>query len=140
MRRAVLVAITIAGVAVPLVAGTALATAKDSRQRAGARSGAGFEIEIDPRLDAKFGPRPVNAVQAAEIVTRRFAGARVTEAELDERNGGPIWEIEFVLGGREREVDVDAVTGAILADDGRDDDRDDDQDNDRDNDRDDDRD
>jgi uncharacterized membrane protein YkoI len=124
MRRAVLVAVTIAGVAVPLVAGTALATAKDSRQRASTASGAGFEIEIDPRLDAKFGPRPVNAVQAAEIVVREFPGARVREAELDERGGGPIWEVEFVLGGREREVDVDAVTGAILADD--DDDRDDD--------------
>ncbi|TCC00427.1 hypothetical protein E0H26_01680 [Micromonospora zingiberis] len=117
MRRAVLVAVTVAGVAVPLIAGTALATAKDSRQRVGTGSGASFEIEIDPRLDAKFGPRPVNAVQAAEIVTRQFVGARVIEAELDERDGGPIWEMEFVFGGREREVDVDAVTGAILDDD-----------------------
>ncbi len=117
MRRAALVAVTVAGVAVPLIAGTALATAKDSREQTGSRSGASFEIEIDPRLDAKFGPRPVNAVQAAEIVTAQFVGARVLEAELDERNGGPIWEVEFVLGGRERDVDVDAVTGAILADD-----------------------
>ena len=104
MRRTALVAVTIAGVALPLVAGTALATASSSR----------FEIEIDPELDAKFGPRPVNAVRAAAIITQRFPGARVLEAELDERNGGPIWEMEFALNGREREADVDAVTGAIL--------------------------
>ncbi|MBU2666209.1 PepSY domain-containing protein [Actinoplanes bogorensis] len=109
MRRTVLVAVTIAGVALPLAAGTALATAKDSRT-----SSNGFEIEIDPELDAKFGPRPVNAVRAAAIITQRFPGARVLEAELDERNGGPIWEMEFALNGREREADVDAVTGAIL--------------------------
>jgi uncharacterized membrane protein YkoI len=110
MRRIMLVAVTVAGVALPLVAGTALATAKDSRD-----DSAGFEIEIDPDLDARFGPRPVNAVQAAGVVTRRFPGARVLAAELDERAGGPIWEVEFLLRGDEREVDVDAVSGAVLA-------------------------
>lgn len=115
MRRPLLVAFTIVGVALPLVAGTALATAKDSRD--GVRAAAGFDLEIDPELDARFGPRPVNAAQAAAIVEQRFPGARVVEAELDEQNGGPIWEMEFSLGGREREVNVDAVSGAILADD-----------------------
>lgn len=115
MRRPLLVAFTIAGVALPLAAGTALANAKDSRDDV--RAAAGLEVEIDPELDARFGPRPVNAVQAAAIVERRFPGARVIEAELDEQGGGPIWEMEFLLGGREREVDVDAVSGAILADD-----------------------
>lgn len=111
MRRTLLIAVTAAGVAVPLALGTALASAgdRDERTRAG-----GFEIEIDPELDARFGPRPVNAVQAAGIVVRRFPGARVLEAELDERAGGPIWEMEFRVGGDERKVDVDAVTGAIL--------------------------
>ncbi|MET0414768.1 MAG: PepSY domain-containing protein [Actinoplanes sp.] len=108
MRRTVLTALTVAGVAVPLVAGTAIATAKDSR------SSAGFEIEIDPELDARFGPRPVNAVAAAAIVAERFPGARVVEAELDEEGGRPIWEIEYVLRGSGREVDVDAVDGQIL--------------------------
>jgi uncharacterized membrane protein YkoI len=111
MRRSLLIVIIVAGVAVPLAAGTALATADDSAAR---RNTAGFEIEIDPELDARFGPRPVNAVQAAGIVTRRFPGARVLEAELDERAGGPIWEMKFQLGGDEGEVDVDAVTGAVL--------------------------
>ncbi|MBX9363855.1 hypothetical protein [Streptomyces sp. WAC04114] len=36
---------------------------------------AGFEIEIDPELDAQFGPRPVNGVQAAGIVTDNRPGA-----------------------------------------------------------------
>jgi uncharacterized membrane protein YkoI len=107
--------VTIAGVAVPLVAGTALAMAKDGREDLAGP--AGFEIEIDPELDARFGPRPVNAVRAAAIVEQRFPGARVVEAELDERGGGPIWEVEFALSGDEREVDVDALSGALLADD-----------------------
>jgi hypothetical protein len=53
------------------------------------------------------------AITIAGIVTRSFPGARVLEAELDERAGGPIWEIEFELRGDDREVEVDAVTGAI---------------------------
>jgi uncharacterized membrane protein YkoI len=117
-----LLAFTIVGVVLPLAAGTALATAKDSRD--GVRAAAGFEVEIDPELDARFGPRPVNAVRAAAVVEQRFPGARVIEAELDEQDGGPIWEVEFLLGGREREVNVDAVSGAILA--GGEDDSDDD--------------
>ena len=89
-----------------------------------------FEIEIDPELDAQFGPRPVNAVQAAEIVVAAFPGARVVKAELEEENGGPTWDVEFVLGGDENEVGVDAVTGQILGDDGEDDDDGDDSDDD----------
>lgn len=120
MRRSLLIAVTVVGVAVPLSAGTALAMADDSAERR--NTSAGFEIDIDPELDAKFGPRPVNAVQAAAIVTRRFPGARVIGAELDERAGGPIWEMEFQLGGDENDVEVDAVTGAVLGGDDRDDD------------------
>ncbi|HWS32794.1 MAG TPA: PepSY domain-containing protein [Actinoplanes sp.] len=123
MRRSLLIAVTVAGVVVPLSAGTALAMADDSADRR--NTSAGFEIEIDPELDAKFGPRPVNAVQAADIVTRRFPGARVLKGELDERAGGPIWEMEFRLRGNDNEVDVDAVTGAILS--GGDDRADDDE-------------
>ena len=118
MRRATLIAVVVAGVAVPLAAGTAIASASSSPSSSFSSS-AGFEIEIDPELDARFGPRPVNAVAAAAIVTGAFPGARVLEAELDERDGGPIWEMEFALGGDEREVEVDAVDGRIL---GRDDD------------------
>ena len=75
-----------------------------------------FELEIDPELDARFGPRAVNAADAAVIVEEAFPGARVTEAELDERDGGPVWEMTFELGGDEREVEVDADDGTILDD------------------------
>ncbi|MDI6104316.1 PepSY domain-containing protein [Actinoplanes sp. NEAU-A12] len=112
MRKVLLAAVAIGGVGLFLAAGTALASAKDSRDDA--RSSAGFELEIDPDLDAKFGPRPVNAVRAAAIITQSFPGARVLEAELDERGGSPIWEMEFSLNGKKREVDVSAVNGNIL--------------------------
>jgi uncharacterized membrane protein YkoI len=117
MRKSVLV-IT-AGVGLALVAGTSLASAKDRDDRRPALTTPRadrppFDLEIDPELDAEFGPRRVNAAQAAEIVADAFPGARVTEAELDEENDGPIWEMKFELGGGKREVDVDADTGAIL--------------------------
>ena len=136
MRRAALVAVTVAGIGIPLIAGTALASAKDGRdQVATPPGGPPFELEIDPELDARFGPRPVNAVQAAGIVTARFGG-RVVEAELDEENGRPIWEMELA-GAAVAEADVDAINGDILGDDDSDagdDDSDDDADDDADDD------
>lgn len=114
MRRLSVGAITVGCVGVVMAGGTALARADDSDRRS---TVGGFELEIDPELDAEFGERPVNAVRAAAIVARDFPGARVTEAELDERGGGPVWEMTFLLGGAEREVEVDAVTGSLLRDD-----------------------
>jgi uncharacterized membrane protein YkoI len=131
MRRVVLMAVAVAGAGVALSAGTSLANANDRDDRvASPAGGPAFELEIDPELDARFGPRPVNAVRAAEIVTARFGG-RVVEAELDEENGRPIWEMKLV-GAGVAEVDVDATNGAILGGDdddaGRDDDAGDDDD------------
>lgn len=70
-----------------------------------------FALEIDPELDARFGPRPVNGAQAAEIAVQRFGG-RVLEAELDEEAGRPVWEIELT-GAAADEVVVDAIDGRI---------------------------
>jgi uncharacterized membrane protein YkoI len=113
MRRAVLIAVTVATAGASLVAGTALASANDREDRVAVPAdGPPFELEIDPELDARFGPRPVNAVQAAAIVTARFGG-RVVEAELDEENGRPIWEMGLA-GAAVDEVDVDAINGAVL--------------------------
>ncbi|MEH0824283.1 MULTISPECIES: PepSY domain-containing protein [unclassified Micromonospora] len=110
MRRALLLTVAAGGM---LLAGTAVAAAKDGRDRvATPPGGPAFELRIDPELDARFGPRPVNAVQAAEIVTARFGG-QVTRAELDEANGRPIWEIDL-SGARVGEVDVDAIDGTVL--------------------------
>ena len=114
MRKVAGVLIASVGLA---LGGTAIASAgddDDDRRSAGIARGSGLEIEIDPELDARFSPRAVNAVQAAAIVERAFPGARAVEAELDEEDGDPIWEIEFVRAGREDEVDVDATSGAIL--------------------------
>lgn len=121
-RKSVL--IVVAGSSLALIAGTAVASAGDGdddrgdRRSAGQRGdGTSFELEIDADLDAEFGPRRVDAGQAAAIVADTFPGARVTEAELDERAGGPIWEVTFDLGGRERKIDVDADNGALLGSD-----------------------
>jgi uncharacterized membrane protein YkoI len=132
MRRVVLFAISASAVGATLAAGTALASANDRddvRERSsGAAVAAGppFDLEVDPELDARFGPRPVNAVQAAAIATARFGG-RVVEAELDEEDGRPLWELKL-SGATVGDVDVDAINGAILGDDddGGDDDGDDD--------------
>lgn len=122
MRK--LVMVVMAGVGIAL-GGAAVARAgeDDGDRRAGAitrdgdddgrRVADGLEVEIDPELDVQFGPRRVNAAQAAAIVEAAFPGARATAAELDEEDDDPIWEVEFVRGGREDEVDVDATTGTI---------------------------
>ncbi|OJF12807.1 PepSY domain-containing protein [Couchioplanes caeruleus] len=118
MRKAVIT--TVAGIALVLTAGTAVASAKDRDERRVTAPAPGrppFDLEIDPDLDARFGPRRVNATQAAAIVEDAFPGARVTEAELDEEGGAPVWEVKFERSGREGEVDVDATTGALLTDD-----------------------
>jgi uncharacterized membrane protein YkoI len=113
MRKAALIAITVVGIGLPLVAGTALATANDRRDRVAVPAdGPAFDLEIDPDLDAQFGPRPINAVQAADIVTSRFGG-RVVEAKLDEEDGRPIWEMELA-GASVSKVDVDAINGTII--------------------------
>lgn len=72
-----------------------------------------FDLEIDAELDAQFGDRPVNAVEAAAIAVDRFGG-RVVEAELDESGGRPIWEIEMA-GAAVGEIEVDAIDGAVLS-------------------------
>jgi uncharacterized membrane protein YkoI len=89
-------------------------TGDDGGEESVARTSDGteFELEIDPELDAQFGPRPVNGVQAAEIAMAQFGG-RVVAAELDEEGGRPIWEVELV-GAAVDEADVDAIDGQIL--------------------------
>jgi len=79
-----------------------------------AASSAGFEIEIDPELDARFGPRTVNAVQAAGIVTDSRPGARVVKVELDEEDGRAVWEVEALDGNGDIEALVDAFTGQLV--------------------------
>lgn len=93
-------------------AGGGIALVKsDEESVAAGPDGSAFELEIDPELDAAFGPRPVNAVEAAQIVVERFGG-QVVKAELDEEDGRPIWEMELA-GSAVGEVDVDAINGRI---------------------------
>jgi uncharacterized membrane protein YkoI len=114
--------IAASAVGASMMAGTALASANDRDDRADRErrigqvaAGPPFDLEIDPDLDAQFGPRPINAVRAAEIVTARFGG-RVVEAELEEEDGRPYWEMELT-GAAVDKVDVDAINGAILGSD-----------------------
>jgi hypothetical protein len=53
--------------------------------------------------------RRVDAARAAAIVTARFEGARVVEAELEDGQ----WELTFLLDGVENEIRVDRRTGRL---------------------------
>ncbi|MFE9924871.1 PepSY domain-containing protein [Streptomyces sp. NPDC005774] len=124
MRKAKLIALAGGGVLLSVTVGAAFASAGQSEQASSgeqvtvrAASAAGFEIEIDPELDARFGPRPVNAVQAAGIVTDSRPGARVVKVELDEEGGRAVWEVEARDGGGDLEALVDAFTGRIVGQD-----------------------
>ncbi|MEU6524514.1 PepSY domain-containing protein [Streptomyces sp. NPDC046924] len=123
MRKAKLIALAGGGVLLSVTVGAALASAGQSEQASSGEqvtvraASAGFEIEIDPELDARFGPRPVNAVQAAGIVTDSRPGARVVKVELDEEGGRAVWEVEARDRGGEIEALVDAFTGRIVGQD-----------------------
>jgi uncharacterized membrane protein YkoI len=124
MRRTVLAALAAGGFALPLIDGTGFALADDDRDRGSASRSIGtgssttappFELEIDPELDAQFPDRPVKGGQAADIVTERLGGGRVTEVELEE-DGRPYWEVKADFQGGEVELAVDAFTGDIVGD------------------------
>ncbi|MFI8308927.1 PepSY domain-containing protein [Streptomyces sp. NPDC085927] len=123
MRKAKLIALAGGGVLLSVTVGVAFASAGQSEQTSSVEqvtvraASAGFEIEIDPELDARFGPRPVNAVQAAGIVTDSRPGARVVKVELDEEGGRAVWEVEARDGGGDIEALVDAFTGRIVGQD-----------------------
>ncbi|WP_107501360.1 PepSY domain-containing protein [Streptomyces viridosporus] len=121
MRKAKLITLAGGGVLLSVTVGAAFASAGQSERASSgeqvtvrAASAAGFEIEIDPELDARFGPRPVNAVQAAGIVTDSRPGARVVKVELDEEGGRAVWEVEARDRGGDVEALVDAFTGRIV--------------------------
>lgn len=51
---------------------------------------------------------------ALETAGKTAEQVRFTKAHLDNDNGRPEWEIEFVEGGMEYEFDIDAHTSAVL--------------------------
>ncbi|MEV4788286.1 PepSY domain-containing protein [Streptomyces tuirus] len=121
MRKTKVFTLLGGGLLLSVTAGAALASAGQAEQEPQGRqatvraaSPAGFEIEIDPELDAQFGPRPVNAVQAAAIITDNRPGARVIKVELDEEGGRAVWEVEAQDGAGDVEALVDAFTGQIV--------------------------
>ncbi|WDV49656.1 PepSY domain-containing protein [Streptomyces coeruleorubidus] len=127
MRKTKVFTLLGGGLLLSVTTGAALAAAGQEGQEPQGRqatvraaSPAGFEIEIDPELDAQFGPRPVNAVQAAGIVTDSRPGARVLKVELDEEGGRAVWEVEAHDGAGDVEALVDAFTGQIVGQDAED--------------------
>jgi uncharacterized membrane protein YkoI len=53
--------------------------------------------------------------QAIKTASEKVAG-KVIEAELEEKNGKAVWEVEVVDGNKKvTEVHVDAGTGAVVA-------------------------
>ena len=53
---------------------------------------------------------------AAAIVLRHVGGGRVTGVERETEHGRTEWSVEVVGNGVERDVHVDAATGAITRD------------------------
>lgn len=114
MRTTVVIALAAVGMVLSLTVGGALASAGQTEPDTGARTAAGgFDREIDPEPDARFGPRQLNAAQAADIVTARFTGARVVKVELGKDDKRPVWEVEAQRAGDAFTVDVDATDGRV---------------------------
>lgn len=61
------------------------------------------------------GSTTITVEEAQRIATERVPG-RVEEAELENRGGRVVWEVEIELGnGEDREVIIDARTGEVLS-------------------------
>ncbi len=77
------------------------------------------ESDYDIRYAAQGSPSGyITRDKAAEIALAN-AGISAADAVFDDRefdfeNGAPVYELEFMSGGREYEYDIDATTGKIL--------------------------
>lgn len=88
--------------------------------------------EEEPGLLAQARITPDSAIK---IAMGRVPGGRITEAEIEMEGGLLVYSFDFVVAGKEgkEEVEVDALTGAVVgalqedADDGEDEDEDEDR-------------
>ena len=82
-------------------------------------------IQHDASYDAKLLAKARLTPQQAEAkALAAVPGARITESEREEEDGRLIYSFELEVAGQDRvtEVEIDAVTGEILAQDQEDDD------------------
>jgi uncharacterized membrane protein YkoI len=68
----------------------------------------------EPLEPATSRQAPLSIVEAIEVVQSRFGGV-VTEAELEEEQGHPVWGVEVVTdAGLFKRVTVDSATGRLV--------------------------
>jgi hypothetical protein len=130
MRKTVLAGVALGGLSVPAIIAVLLAVDPIGEHRPGLGAvaalpppAAGPVTRPTSRAPSRPVPPPqrppasragrLDAGEAAAIVGRRFAGARVVEAELERERGVLTWEMTFLLEGAENEIRVDATTGTL---------------------------
>ncbi|MGW0701821.1 PepSY domain-containing protein [Streptomyces sp. NPDC002867] len=129
MKRNLVIATVAAAVLVGGGAYTAVAVAADDGPSASAPASRSVQDRDDDRDDDRA-ERPAGGFGAAEAVAAALKHTPGTVASVDlDDDGAGHWEVEVVGkdDDREHELNVDARTGAVRADDRNDDDRDDDR-------------
>ena len=85
------------------------------------------------KLEAKA---KISQAEAEKIALAEVPGGKIKEAELEEEDGVLLWSFDIAVDGSKklRDIEVDALTGKIHADDEDDDDEDEDDKDDNDDD------
>ena len=87
----------------------------------------GAVVATEEDIDASEADNsPITEDEAKEIVLREVGG-RVTDVEVERRNGRIVYEIEIQKNGEEADVHVDATTGTIVSIEWEDEEEDDDK-------------
>jgi uncharacterized membrane protein YkoI len=128
MRKTVLAAVAVTGLAMTGVTGVALAAGDDDGRRVpsavavaapsasataddngGQRQGFGEDSTPDPTAAGS-----IDRTRAWAIAQLRAGGGKVTKTELEREHGRLVWKIEVFVGTVEYDVRIDANTGEVV--------------------------
>jgi uncharacterized membrane protein YkoI len=98
----------IAGIGATLAITDPLGSASAASQPQAAADG-----PFDGRVTGETRP-VISAFEAREIALRWAGDGEPTEVELEWEHGGLVWSVDIMRLSVEYDVDVDAVTGAVL--------------------------
>ena len=103
MNKKLVVAMVAGGTLAALgIAGTALAAGDD-------RSGAAPSASASARSELS-----VSVAAAKDIAVRAAGGGLVESVEREAEHGRAVWDVDVLVDRVEHDIDVDAVTGAVL--------------------------
>lgn len=78
-------------------------------------AGLGAGVASDASEDAKLLSAAKLGIVDAITIAEKIVGGTAYEAELENEDGTIVYEVEVIKDGKEFEVLIDAITGAVLS-------------------------